>query len=367
MIVEFIFNPSIINKFIKYEYYSHINIPPSNNMLQIAIPDINNLVYVFHNSSDIQIYHSNHLWRTQLPEHITQYINKNYIDTKFSFIGIYINDIVELLFEVKSDNTLIPLLTNKNIFIDKNICNDFFVFDAKKSLVYINSIRCKDYIIYNLTSKNKSNSCMKISLSNELILNIRKSADILEEKYPDINFNYLHSKILSDNRNYYKSNISAFSTEIIEIINIFANIKSDNLICFANFIDNLRIDFATELCKMYHYFRLFPSERSNIFKKYPNHSYVYILKKIHIFYLKFNKSVNLSISSNDICNIILDEYNFYYIYDAICNRSFFIKLLYDSYINVITNKIKPKYKNKNKNYPFKFFSSYLYIAQNIFN
>ena len=211
------------------------------------------------------------------------------------------------------------------------------------------------------------------------------------------------NKLFSENDNeYHRKKITVFTSDVMKIlksVNELATLKrgseplgselrfgivntipnpeeslwdksKENMINFiTNFIIGLKKDICAELFCLYHRYRLFPREKVYMYNKFSKHSYIKLLKKLHGEYVKTKKYVTpefiqsfLFDGENKFINrseIIIE------LLSAIKTRNELFVDAYKQYLKTVQDKIKPKYKTNYNYFPFKIFSSKLFILEHL--
>lgn len=282
------------------------------------------------------------------------------------------------------NNIFIPTKENGIICLNSSLMSDMVV-----NFMKINDPNHIQFILEILTNTNDKQPNFLCSDNQEnnfkhiltmtpfltILNNLETEINRIKNSSPKHTFSKIHALLITDNKDFYLSKILIFQQNVSAIINLYISISNFSInninkhLC--DFIINFRKEFSIELCIIYHYLRVYPQERVRIYGKNANNSYIKLIKLIHRYYIQYKKSNKKSVEIDDIIDIfttnVMDKYcNItQLIKDAVSQRSYIILQLYESFVNVTNNKIKPKYHTNNNYYPFKIFSPYLFIMEHI--
>lgn len=183
-------------------------------------------------------------------------------------------------------------------------------------------------------------------------------------------------------KEYFDFKMGSFEKEVVQMYEEFGNsFRNDELnpetfaIFMTNFIENLKKDLFIELCCLYQRLRLFPNERIILYRKFPNHPYVKIVKMIHRYYLDNGKYISNVLSFKDIDGLF-EKYGRSYempLYDqfvsellgAITQRSDIFVFMYNTYLDTCRAGIKPNHKTSYDYFPLKVFSAKLFVMEHL--
>jgi len=131
-----------------------------------------------------------------------------------------------------------------------------------------------------------------------LSIDLKHNFLLVKQSLPKIEYNQIYKLFEEHDKIYFNSKMNQFRGSIcgfFDQINSAESAPSNNS-CELNklmvsFIAKLRLDLCLELSMVYHRLRHFPQERSKLYNKFPNHSYVKLIKFIH---QNFTKNKNKS-------------------------------------------------------------------------
>lgn len=424
-----IFAPHIINSFIKLIYASddefndlHINpIKKYANFVQVPyynryycedneiliIPKITkkNICLLEYSSNGWIIYHA-------LPdiEKYTTNIKYNDLSTECRHLAIITPDNLEIIQSINSEgychNYLLGIAKHynpiKNIYYDKYfvtnekyICenikpvknfNDIVAFSETKGIIYLNSTDCFDLINCLLFTPSDSDlSYLVAVLVSESYRNvtclafqdfISKFIDI-QNQNPLYRYTEIYHLYQEHDNEYFQKKIGIFQQQITNILENVKSISHTDLgTSITEFIINCRRDFCIELSTLYHRYRHYVHEREYIYKKYPDHPYIKILKLLHQKYIETKEKItsdlifDILFGNNSNSARYFHTYSIYNEYSnlvisAIQNRSLVFHDAYKKYSESIECNIAPKFLTNYNYYPFKVFSPYLFIMEHL--
>lgn len=273
----------------------------------------------------------------------------------------------------------IPIINYSNMLVS-----------TKTGLIELNSTSFID-LVFSTIGVSKSNDhtreLIDVLVTPEYLKNLYPTFQIFKDNFemiqnitPKQNYKLVYDLSKNNDTDYFNLKIEFFKQEVIDTFKKFKEIyhnpdifESEKISIFiANFINALKKDLVTELSIIYHRLRHFPTERIKLYKKYYWHPYVKLIKIIHRNYLNSGNKNNRFIGANDIYKI-LEQKNDLFIYndititlkEAIKRRSELFVFMYELYLESKAKSIKPKYKTKYNYFPFKIYSSKLFMMEHI--
>lgn len=320
------------------------------------------------------------------------------------YMGVFKDQRISMLYYL--DNTGNPYFNSnfdtwidfrKNIlFIKKEINNILDTYEKPienyndiiipiyNGLLHLNPKSVNDLIFSSLTIFNCNQNIdetMKIFISDNYYRHLEPTIQCFKANIQKIQFikpksfySEIYKLIMENDKKYFDGKMKQFQKQVITIFKNLEKFGPDKKELMANvisdFIINLKNDFAKEISIIYHRLRHYPNERLALYKKYPNHPYIKLIKMVHQFYKKesfkyiTNIEIHTFLEKSDINFIIYDEKTSL-IMDTIMHRSELFVFMYNQYLNTTAQKIKPKYQIKYNYFPFKVFSPYLFIMEHI--
>jgi hypothetical protein len=294
---------------------------------------------------------------------------------------------------------LIPFLTieSDTISFNSRVCefydpcesmsvfSDIFVFDNNGAIVHINPSSYFDLIFATIRTNNnfantKNMFQVFFSEENELFLENAKTnfnADFgkVSKIKPMPDYVSIHGLFMNHDKEYYDNKMQTFNDEVMQFLNEFneAYKTPTGIVDFVTkFIYGVKKDIMLEICTVYHRFINFPKERILLFKRYPNHPFVKLLKIVH---KQYEDGGKIYLDAEHVGNLFQSKENDYVIYNEITHllsesiktRSQLFVPVYSLYLESQKKHIKPKYKTKYNYFPFKVFSAKLFILEHLMN
>jgi hypothetical protein len=363
-------------------------------------------------------YHANKDWLVGSITHkILNILSSNFFpdilipDTSVNHFGIFIDDCIEILQSSNKNGKSVPYtfcycyadfkenIIYKKIYVQDQRFPEYKTFPLNNysdmiipvngAIVHLNPPTFVDLVFTTLKLVNgleKTNEVIEILLSQIYLENtvaafsdFETSFNNIQEINPKPEYNQIYQLFNKYDKEYYDTKMKCFHNEVLKMFSeskiIFdpKNIRRDSIGGFiANFINLLGQDIALELCIIYHRFKHFPMERVKLYQKYPNHPYIILIKLIYNSYFKNKKTVKKYISPEEILQIIrnnqnTDSHNYLIsiLIEGIRRRSELFVFMYSLFLDTSAKKIKPKYKTKYNYFPFKIFSSRLFIMEHM--
>jgi hypothetical protein len=182
---------------------------------------------------------------------------------------------------------------------------------------------------------------------------------------PKEQYSRIYNLYRNHDRKYFDRKMTNFQENVIRILNNFENLSTDPFeISMAKFIDRVKIDLSVELNTVYQRLRYFPQERNLLYRTYPDHPYVKLIKMIHIHYLDDKRIVN--INAMEILHFF-NKVDANVLIDAVATRSELFEFMYERYLGTVANNVAPKYNTKHNYFPFKVFSPILFLMEHLSN
>ena len=95
----------------------------------------------------------------------------------------------------------------------------------------------------------------------------------------------LYSHYAMNDSDYYNNQINTFKEKLTRF---FAMITSDNMVdvksALVEFTSEFKSQISVELAMVYHWLRVRPQIRLQIYRKFPNHPYIQLIKNIHWYF-----------------------------------------------------------------------------------
>ena len=368
-----------------------------------------NLFYLtFDNVKNIWLfYHGNKQWSEVEKYNTISTILQNEIGFLFktnSYYGAIINNMLEIIQYKNEKQTWIAncfcdnyLNLNENILhtieskpnsveqIHKLYFLDDYsdlIFPTINGFVHFNSASYSDFIFTMLTSSTSINNTMQlinIFFSEQYykniipaVLNFKTNLEMVYTLEPKKEYSQVYQLFDKYDKKYFDIIINTFQTDVMSIFNncklafdTHSDTNSNNIdiaTFIGNFINRLKIDLSVELAIVYHRLRCFPYERTTLYKQFPNHPYIKLLKIIHQYFIKTKKNICI----NEILNMYNNNvFTNNILTDAIASRNDLFVFMYELFLDTNIRKIKPKYKFKYTYFPFKIFSPTLFIMEHM--
>ena len=258
--------------------------------------------------------------------------------------------------------------------------NDIII-PTVKGLAHLNSKSTMDLIFSTITfmkTKEDVDGIIKILVSDDYyqnleptIQNLRANIQKIKSTDPKPAYSQFYQKFKDNDSEYFQEKMASFQKEVVDIFQLMEglNQKHEMAKTISNFISNLKKDLSREISTVYHRLRHFPHERLALYRAYPDHPYVKLIKMIHCRYLEnkdFISDLNICafLEKSDINLVVYDEKT-QLVVQALATRSELFTFMYEQYLDTLSKKIKPKYNTKYNYFPFKVFSPYLFIIEYI--
>ncbi|XWV25200.1 hypothetical protein QJ856_gp0572 [Tupanvirus deep ocean] len=431
--IQFIYDPAIINSFISTAYCATGDLVQDENSIIQKLLDIvyfpyplnsrtsfvhgNDKNYLFYLVFDTKqnkwlFYHRNYLLQIELTtgtssnthdlyKYIESLIRCRVVTKTKKYMGVIKNNntinIINVLDESgKSiiDNDLYSIgpgcVDFKNKFyysLGSNINFENYrniIIPTRTGLVHINPQSDVEMIFSVMRiGKNKPQitDLVNVLVSNEYADNTQIVFDKLKLRFkmiqsmkPKTEYSKIYQLYDQHDKEYYNMKMQIFQKNVIDIFTKAINHDENNIGNFvSDFINSFKFDLAFELSIVYHRLRHFPQERVKLFRTYPNHPYVKLLKMIQDDYIKNHKRlrnfINADIISKmfEVNNMIIHDEFYETIIQAVTRRSELFVFMYELYLESVANNVRPKYKTKYNYFPFKIFSPTLFAMDHMLN
>jgi hypothetical protein len=250
--------------------------------------------------------------------------------------------------------------------------SDIFIHKSEIGFYHINPKNHFDFVFSTfMLDKN----LFDYAFSEVAASNLKTIFKNISDESPLIDYSNVYKYIKDYDPVYYETKMNTFKNEITQFIHHLDLIKGAELVNFLlDFCDNLKNDFLFEMKCIYHRFRLYPSERIAIYKKYDNHPYIKLTKMIHKDYLSkykddltFNKMVTNLIEKlifKTVNNVLYND-NINLIVSGLTNRRELFCPVYECLIDTRKTGIQAKFKNGYDYFPFKIFSIQLFMMEHV--
>lgn len=389
-----IYNPYIINSSVctvycsldefnnNHEIREYLDIIPDDFPI-ISNVEISNLVYLkFDDSKKLwKIYHANNNEDFRLELNNAFYFINTLLLNKRRYFGVLINHNLKIIKCILPSGEV--KVCNKKDVIDQDNFKNILIPTTTGGVVHINSTSFNDLIFSTFKFSNCENETYNIL--NKLVSpgyyqNLKSAIQDFEEKFrrikslnPIIHYSEIYNYFRKFDTEFFNNKMGQFQNEIMEMFKEFDHVFGENsnpykqAYFIANFINNLKKDLCIELNLVYYRLRDFPKQRTEIYHKYRKHPYIKLLKIIHQRFLDGNK--RRYVCFNEIYQMFSDDN--LVVYDklttitknAIASRSQLFCFAYQQFLD--SKYIKRKYRAKYDYFPFKIFSSRMFIMEHM--
>ena len=388
---EVIYDPSIINSLIKKTYCEFGELIDKNSDLNndvnicyfsfpydyhipiIPLCDKDKIFCIYHVNNKWIFKHSNFNWSNDyVTDLLINQFKTNNINNKY--YGVIVNSYIKITHYIDKNNVIKANWWSYQILDLYNCqCRIFDIIVASQNgYIHLNSSSFSDIIISTIC-RGKTNSQINTRnliedlFSNEYYPNVEPAIQEFINKFKSVQKNKPTTEY-SDIYQFYNiyDNIyfdKKMKTFQLEILQMFKDIDVISRIDFIiKFIDCLKKDLALEILFLYNRLRNYAQERLALYKKYPTHPYVIIVKMFN----QYVKSSNNNKATLDmVYNFINDDKNLpQLLFAAIKDRSTIFNFMYNQYLITKNNNIKPKYKSHNY-FPMKVFSATLFMVDHM--
>ena len=426
---EVIYDPSIINSLIRIAYCETTTFFDKNNNLTntnyfpiVLIRNKNNIFYLHfdQNKARWMFYHSDADLITPYNKNIIHILllNKEYIksfDKRSKYYGVIIGNNLEITHHVEPDNIGGPDLLSyafdvkQNEICEKNysvmsintfpknisdckgnlILDDDILIASIEGFINLKSSSFVDLIFSVIMSggtQYNSNTIAEILTASPYLEKLIPAFDHFKRKFQTIHgmnpkeaYVNIYKLYMNNDNKYFNKKMLIFQSEIMKTANDLESVigshqrtSCDDPGCpevsiISDFIYCIKKDMSLEFLFIYQRLRNYPHERIALYKKYPYHPYIVLIKMIHQ-YFSSNKISYSFIGLESIYRFI-ENNNFKKIspilIQAIANRSEIFVFLYDLYMLSKYKNIKPIYKSHKNYFPFKIFSTKLFLAEHM--
>lgn len=383
--MQHIYSPEKIKSFIDYNYVSSGDMVQIKNMFPIVpfynyfkgIPniDICKIVWFVYDLSGQWCAYRN----CPDPKFIidNEYCLQNF-STKHNYLCYITDESVEILFTKSIIDDTIEVLTHN--FINHNtIINNAGYVTSDGRILLLNSTNPIDLIFSYLRfghSREVLSELLSVMATDEYYIGVEKCLNYLSsdlkklcETPPIKNYTNMFKLSMSHDINYHLIGYDKFHKHVIDIIHKFSSNYQETM--FKNmfsFFRNLRNDIVIELVQLYNRFRNYPHERIAIYKIHSAHPMLQLVRYIHHMAKQTNTSVTYEFISyliNDNSNVNIYDHFGCLLMNAIAYRSDLFVDLFKEFISTQNNNISPKYKNYQNYYPFRRYSSTLFIIEHL--
>lgn len=381
-----IHSPDKIKRFVDYNYVSSKDlidiremfpiIPFYNYFKGIKNIEINRLVYFEY---DIIRGMWNIYRNTPDPKFIIdseQHIS--FLSNEFNYMCYITEESFDILFTISIIDSSVTVLTNN--FINHNgLLNDAGYITADGRILLLNSTNPID-MIFSYTrfgyDRDMLSQLLNVMSTDDYYINIETglknlafAAINVRETQTINNYTNLFKISMSHDINYHVVKYDTFHANVIKILNELSNNVQEYM--FRNlfsFFRNLRNDMVIELNQLYHRFRNYPHERVAIFTKYPDHPMIKLLKYIHTQSIELTQFVNYEFISyliNADASVMIHDYIGSLLQQAFAYRSDLFVDVYYQFYQTEKSVIIPKYNNLSRFYPFRRYSSSLFVLEHL--
>ncbi|XWV26459.1 hypothetical protein QJ857_gp0610 [Tupanvirus soda lake] len=437
--IQFIYNPAIINSFISTAYCATGDLVKDENSIIQKLLDIvyyrypwnsrttfvhgSNKDYLFYLVFDTKqnkwlFYHRNPFWEktktiksvmhmNDIKEYVESLIYCDTIVKTYQYMGFIVQnenniDIINIINQEGNSiiaNEIYPIGISYVDFDNKtyhlNGTNPFFqnysdmIIPTRTGLVHINPKSDVEMLLSVMRigkSQSHVRDLVNVLVSKEYADNmqvvfykLKMRFERIQSMRPKIEYSKIYQLFDEHDKEYYNMKMKTFQKSIIDTFqqakNVFSLCSNNNDmgIFVSDFVNSFKFDLAFELSIVYHRLRHFPQERVKLYRKYPNHPYVKLLKMIQDIYVKNHKRsrnfINVDIISKMLekDNMIINDEFSEIIIQAVSRRSELFVYMYNLYLESVSKNVKPKYKTKYNYFPFKIFSPTLFAMDHMLN
>lgn len=233
---------------------------------------------------------------------------------------------------------------------DKLLCTDFYentkpsMYDLKNRFDFVHKLEpkkeyCEIYELFNKNDKEYFDS--KLKQFQKSVINL---------------FYRLETSFGSNNTHHIGTGNGDYSLAQRYYVSCFVS----------EFSNDLKKNLASELDAFYHRLRLFPNERKELYKYYGNHPYVKLIKTVHTNFQK-NYTKGDRITPERIYDMMGVTISSTILVEALTSRSELFVPVYNLFLKSKENNIQPKFKTNYNYFPFKIFSTNLFVMENMLN
>ena len=242
------------------------------------------------NSEKSEIYE---LWSTLITlPHIQKQIYK--LNRSCVYLCDYYEGEIRLIQKISSDGpakTFIKTLLN----IDNNQMTDVWCLHQRGGLVKLNSSAGLDLmkqVIYHTKGLMHTHQFLDCIFGESYLVNMRSSITNLVNIFDRVQhldtleeYIALYSHYAMNDSDYYNNQINTFKEKLTRF---FAMITSGNMAdvksALVEFTSEFKSQISVELAMVYHWLRVRPQIRLQIYRKFPNHPYIQLIKNIHWYF-----------------------------------------------------------------------------------
>lgn len=241
---------------------------------------------------------------------------------------------------------------------------DNLLVACRDGMIYLNSENFTDLIFYTMNQKNDLSKKYNINM-NAALFNLKNMIKAIQEKTPKENYAWIHHFFQINDNQYYTKKINHFQSKIISI---FKDIHEKDHFDLQRFANLFCRDMIHEIYLIYHRWRCYPSERLEMYHKFPEHPYIKLIKMVHQLYLDTKNHITVDFI---LSRIQQNKYFVHYddfiitLIEAASSRSELFVDAYGAYHSTKQSKIIPKYYCKTDYYPFKIFSVGLFLMEHM--
>lgn len=179
--------------------------------------------------------------------------------------------------------------------IDNNQITDIWCLHQCGGLVKLNSSAGLDLmkqVIYHTNGLTHTHQFLDCIFDESYLVNMRPSITNLVDMFNQVQhldtmeeYVALYSHYAMNDSDYYNNQINTFKEKLTRF---FVMVTSDNLTdvksALVEFTSDFKSQISVELAMVYHWLRVRPQIRLQIYRKFPNHPYIQLIKNIHWYF-----------------------------------------------------------------------------------